>query len=344
MEQAHVEFFTVFFVALALYAALEDRRKLLVVAVIAVLLCKEDTALITVPLALWVMWRRDPKFGAKLVGLSLVLAAAANGFIRAVLGQLSVHGGRFPFGGFNGMLLSPFAHPGKLYHYVTRDKRPFYVWQMVFSAGLAGLWAPEVAAIGVLVLASNVMSTFGYQHEIQYHYSMPLVPILAFGSVYGVSKLKNADLRWVAAGLIAIMAATACTLWGLAPFSNHTYPYLSTSDPEVVDINRVVAQVPTHAVITAFYPYVAHIDHRTRIYQFPVPFEAQYWNTFKQEGQRLSFVDQIQYVMIPTNLDGQLAGIWAGVSSGFHVVAQSGDVALFEKNAPKNAAQNASKS
>ena len=47
--------------------------------------------------------------------------------------------------------------------------------------------------------------------------------------------------------------------------------------------------VPPSAVVSAYYPYVAHLDHRTRIYQWPTPFRATYWGLYTQEGQRLPF-------------------------------------------------------
>ena len=45
---------------------------------------------------------------------------------------------------------------------------------------------PSVAAISALVLFTNILSTFWYQHQISYHYSLVAVPALAIGTVYAI--------------------------------------------------------------------------------------------------------------------------------------------------------------
>ncbi|MGH9061280.1 MAG: DUF2079 domain-containing protein, partial [Acidimicrobiales bacterium] len=63
LEQFHPEAFLVLTMAVAIYAAAEWRPRLLGVAVVLSLLCKEDTALLIIPLGLWVAWRRDRSWG-----------------------------------------------------------------------------------------------------------------------------------------------------------------------------------------------------------------------------------------------------------------------------------------
>ena len=138
---------------------------------------------------------------------------------------------------------------------------------------------------------------------------MPLVPILTFGTVFAVGALRTTKSRQVATGAVVVCSLWACVLWGLAPFSVHEYPHLSPSSPEVANINRVLKSLPADAVVTAYYPYVSHIDHRTRIYMWPNPFRAQYWDRFQQEGQRLPFADQIRWLVLPTDLTGTDAGL-----------------------------------
>ena len=61
--------------------------------------------------------------------------------------------------------------------------------------------------------------------------------------------------------------------------------------------------IPDDAVLSAFYGYVPHFDHREEIYMFPNPFKGSYWGTFKQEGQRLPQADRVEYILVPTILD-----------------------------------------
>ncbi len=86
LEQVHVECFTVFFLSLAIYAAVESKGGLLAVAATGLLLCKEDTALLVIPLAVWVFWRRNRKWGVRLFVGAVAAAAADSGFIYASAG------------------------------------------------------------------------------------------------------------------------------------------------------------------------------------------------------------------------------------------------------------------
>ena len=59
LDQFHPEAFQVFFVSVAIYAAIESKSGLLVVMAALMLMVKEDAAVSVVPLGLWVAARRD---------------------------------------------------------------------------------------------------------------------------------------------------------------------------------------------------------------------------------------------------------------------------------------------
>ena len=334
LEQMHVECFEVLFISLALFGALERRGWVLAVATVGLVLCKEDVGLVVAPLALWVLWRRNRKWGLELLFVAAAWSVAASAIIYAFVGETNVHTGRIPFGGLTGTLRTIVSRPKQFFDYVRSGGRPWYVWQMVFSAGLVFLWAPEVAAIGIFTLTVNVVSSYPYDHQILYHYSMPLVPILTVGTVFAVGAMKTVRARRIATVAVTVCSLWACLLWGLAPFSEHTYAHWSPSSPQVHDIDIVLKALPPNAVVSAYYPYVAHIDHRTRIYMWPNPFRAEYWDTFKQEGQRLPFADQIQYLVLPTDLTGSDGQVFASIASQFKIIALAGDVAVYHKLGP----------
>ena len=332
LEQFHVEAFLVPALALAIFAAVEWRPVLLGLSVAACLLCKEDTALLVIPLGVWVLLRRDRKWGAVIVGAAAAWMAFAFKVITpTILGSGSVHTNRVPFGGYWGFVKAVFTKPTKVWDYVTGGGRPFYLWQMGSSFGFAFVLGPSVAAIGVLTFIENELADFVYQHQIQYHYSMPLVPVLAIGTVWAVSRLRSSRLRVAATGVATCSALVGCVLWGLAPFSLNTYAHQSPSSPAVRDANAVIKALPPNAVVSAWYPYVSHVDHRTRVYMFPVPFEAQYWDRYQSEGKRLPFAGQVQYLLLPTDLTGQDADVLASIMSQYRIVDQVGGVVLYEK-------------
>ena len=63
MENFHPDAFLALFVGMALYAAIEDKRKMFVVSVVLCMMVKEDMIIIMLPLALWYAWKRHLRLG-----------------------------------------------------------------------------------------------------------------------------------------------------------------------------------------------------------------------------------------------------------------------------------------
>jgi uncharacterized membrane protein len=333
LEQFHPEAFLVLAVAVAIYAAVEWHPRVLVVAVVACLLVKEDTALLMVPLGVWIALRRNRKWGLTIAAASIAYGLLATQVvIRVLIGTTSFRADRIPFGGLGGLLAAPILHAGKFWNYVRSGYKPFYLWQLGASYGWMFVVAPEVALIAIGTLAENALSTFPYMQQIQYHYSLPLVAVLGMGTVWAVSRLRVHGLRLAAATVVALAALCSCYFWGLAPFSRDpVYPHLAPNDPTTLAINQTLKNVPPDAVISVDYPYVSHLDHRTRVYQWPTPFRATYWDVYRQEGQRLQFADQIQYLVIPLALDPTDQPVFDSISSQFRLVSSGGGVGVYRR-------------
>ena len=332
LEQFHPEAFLVLSIAVAIYAAMESKPVLLAIAVAASLLVKEDTALLIVPLGGWVLWRRNTNWGLAIIGVAVAwMAFAYEVVISLLLGTTSFYANRIPFGGIGGLVSAPFVHPVGFWRYLRSGYKPFYIWQMGVSFGWVFLIAPEVAAIGILTIGENVLSTFPYMQQILYHYSLPLVPVLALGTVFAVGRLATSRARVAATVLVTGAALVSCTLWGLAPFSRQTYPHLNPNGGQVLAINKVLKDVPPSAVVSAFYDFVPHLDHRVRIYQWPTPFRATYWGLYTQEGQRLPFSNQIQYLVIPSVLSGVDQTGFESIDSDFQLVGQGGGASVYRR-------------
>ncbi len=332
LEQFHPEAFLVLSVAVAIYAAVESRPVLLAVGVAASLLVKEDAALLIIPLAVWVYFRRNQKWGVRIgVAAAAWMAFAYTVVINTLLGTMSFYTDRIPFGGLGGLAQTAVVHPIQFWRYTRGGGRLFYLWQMAAAFGLVFLLAPEVAAIALLAVGENVLSTFPYMHQILYHYSLPIVAVLAMGTAFAVVTLSTDFRRYFATAVVVAAAFVSCLYWGLAPFSRQSYPHLSPTSPQVLAINTVLKRVPPNAVVSAYYPYVAHLDHRTRIYQWPTPFAAQYWGLYTQEGQRLPFAGQVQYLVLPLALSPSDQAVWASISRQFKSIAEGGGVVVYRR-------------
>lgn len=331
LEQFHPEAFSVMGIALAIYAALEWQPRLLIAAVIVCLLVKQDAGMLIMPFGLWVAWRRNLKWG-----LGIFAAAAAWQFIAfevivyAFLGTTSFQADRIPFGGMGGVFRTFFFHATTFWRYALSGHRPFYFWQMGVSTGWVFLISPEIAAITILSFLENYLSQFPYMHQILYHYSLPLVPVLVLGTIWAISRRRTETGRSVLTGVSLVCAFVACLVWGLAPFSVHKYPHWSPNSPQVRDINAVEKALPPQAVVSAWYPYVAHIDHRVQVYMWPTPFYAVDWHLYRHPGARLPVASQVQYLFLPAGGGGSPA-VLQSISSHFQLVKQVGDVCLYKR-------------
>ncbi len=337
LEQFHVEAFEAPLLALAIYAAVVWRPKLFLVCIALLLLCKEDAALYTIPLAAWVGIRRDRQIAVVALLASACVAAFDNLFlIPALIGYASAHGGRLPFGGLGGTLRAALRRPGQFWTYLTSQGRPWYLWQMGLSTGLVFLIAPEVAAIALFQLGANVISAFGYQHEILYHYSMPLVAVLLCGTVYAISRLRTAVAQRVATACVVVCALWACVLWGATPFSNDRPASSIANTPALTGVRHLMADIPPNAVISVVENFVPALDHRTGIYMWPNPFHQVYYGNPKYDTREWPFAAKVQYLLLPAciSCDGGTSpwlSVFEEVIPQFRVVARTHDDVLYKR-------------
>jgi uncharacterized membrane protein len=353
LENYHPDSFLIPVMGFVLYAAIENKPRMLVVFSVLALLCKEDVVLVLLPLLVWYAWRRNFRLGVTLAIGSVVTAVFMTFVVmRSLIGVPTLNTARIPTfgecksacagltGQIGGFAKATLKRPADVIKYVIKSDspngRPFYAWQMIAPTGLMFLVAPEVAVTAALVLFTNVISNFGYQHIIAYHYSMVLLPTIAMGTAYAISRLKTTTRRAIAVSIVGLSTLWCAYLWGAFPW-NTQVGHWSPSYPAVTAINQVKKQVPPNAVISAYYSFTPHLTHRERIYMWPTPFHAVYWDTYKQEGQCLPIANDVQYLMLPPGVSDN-ARVFDSIMDQFQVVAKSttatGDGAVLYKRIP----------
>jgi uncharacterized membrane protein len=338
LENYHPDSFLIPVMGFVLYAAIENKPRMLIVFSVLALLCKEDVVLILLPVLIWFAWRRNLRLGVVLALGSIATAGLmAYVVMRSLIGvpHGTLNMWRIPYGGVGGFIKESLRNPGEVVRYLIEgdspNGRPFYVWQMIAPTGLMFLIAPEVAATVILALIANVVSTFGYQHQIAYHYSMVILPGLAMGTAFAISRLKKSKWRAVAVTIVGLSSLWSAFLWAPFPFSaQNQVPHLSPKDPAVTAIEQVRKKVPPKAVIATHYSFASHLTHRERIYLWPTPFYAVYWNTFKQDGECLPIASDVQYLMLPPDLSDN-AHVFDRIQSQFQVVAKSSNAVLYKR-------------
>jgi uncharacterized membrane protein len=332
LEQFHPDVFEVPLVLFALWFMVRHRWTGYGVCVVALLLTKEDTALLTFALGIYVAVRHDRRVGvATCVGSLVAMATALWWILPMYNGVGSLNSWRVPFGGLSGLIRTALVHPGRVISYLGKDDRPWYLWQMFVPFAWLPLLAPRVLLIGFAPLAANVLSTFYYQHHINYHYGTLVLPVLVASTIFAIAKSRSPAGRRIAVVVVAASTLTTAYLWGPTPLGRHEAAIASPSGQSIPHLKIAMAMIPADAAISVFYGYVPHIDHREEIYMFPNPFHASYWGTFKQEGQRLPQADRVEYILVPTVLDPEPQGIFNTVRAGYDTVYEAGNVTLVKK-------------
>ncbi len=334
MQQFHPEAFQVLIISLAIYAAIESKGALLAVMIVFSLMVKEDAALLVIPLGLWVLWRRDRKWGLWIIAGACAWTAFALEFvIPSLLGRSSLYGSDIPYGGVSGFFRALFTQPGTFLKYFVQDGRPYYVWQMGFMTGWGFLLSPEIAAIALLAVFENVVSTLPYMHQILYQFSLPIVPILVIGTVWAIGRQRSVLRRDVLTGITLTCAVWSCAIWGLAPFSNNTaVSQWPPNSATVHDINSIERTIPPNAIVSAYYLFVPHLDHRTQIYLWPTPFETGNYGLFNNNGTTLPVAKNVQYLMLllPVTNSEDLS-TFNSIAKHFTLVSSKDDIGLFKR-------------
>ena len=335
MENFHPDSFLALFIPLCFYAAFTKKWKLFAVAVLLSLLVKEDVLLLMVPLGLFVTWKFDKRKGVLVVASSVVVTILGMFvMMRHLIGVPTRNGWRIPFGGVSGFLKEIFTNPTNVAKYLWDDDRPMYLFKMFAPFGALFALAPSVAMIALPVLASNVVSTFWYQHQIEYHYSIIAIAPLVVATVLAIKKLGP---RWGKVGMAAALSCTAVTFvfWGIHPLAAHPRVALTAGSPVAQAGIDIIRNIPDDAVVSAYDPLTAHLGHRQQVYFFPNPFKALYYGVDDSlAGKELPAAKEVEYVILPKGLGEELRWEWARVSSQFKEIESNQFWQVFQRIQP----------
>lgn len=318
LENFHPDSFLAPFLAVALWAMLAGRFGWYWVAVALALTVKEDVAVVLVPLGLLLVWR-----GERLRGVVTAALAAVTSLVMLLVVMRSYTGiafrnsWRIPFGGLRGLLSTLFTDPLAVWRHFTEWERLRYLLQMIVPVGAGFVAAPSVALVASGVLFVNVLSTFSYQFDIRYHYSLVAVPPLVVGTAWAASRLSGRARGTVVA---LALAGALVGAWALGPLPGSrivAYPVVPTHP--VVDAAREIMQVvPPDATLSAFHSLTPHLARREEIYMFPNPFVRRLYGVdVFSGGDRLPAAETVEWVLLPVRLDADLAEVWAAEADAF---------------------------
>ena len=276
----HATAFATPIVALALYALLTRRYRLLIATVVVGLLVRENVALTFAAIGVYVaLVQRRWRLGGAIAAVSLAWFLVV---IRAVLPAIS---GRSYEHWYYGTLGSGPAEALRTLITDPIDSAKLFFTPHVKRVALFNLFAPWlflplVSPLLIVMLPSLAERFFADRPEFWaqgFHYSLVIAPILAFAAVDTIARIRRyVDPKRAAALTLGLAAATviagAYFSFGRLRPLDELGRY--TSADHAAAIRDCLERVPSSASVAATSALVPHLSRRSEIYLLdnrPVP-------------------------------------------------------------------------
>jgi uncharacterized membrane protein len=333
LEQFHPDSFEVPLALFAIYFMLRRKWTWFAVFVAALLLVKEDVFLLTVTLGLYVAVYFDRRVGLLTALASIAwFALAFRVILPALNGVGTLDSWRLTgeFGSIGGLFIAAVTHPWRVAAVALGPGRPWYLWQLLAPLALLPLLSPGLLIVAAGPLLSNTLSSFGYQHDIRYHYSTLIIPVLVCAAILGIGRFPSPRVRAGFVGLLAASALVTCYLWG--PFGRNAFRPADPGRPEAAAERHAIALIPPQASVSGTYFLTPHLDYREHVYDFPNPWRASYW---AGNGTPLPDPGTIDYVVVaPRVMDDDSRRVFDSLQSrDFQTIYRShGIVVLRRRN------------
>ncbi len=285
----------------AYWAARAKRWGWFAVAAVLAGACKEDVALALLVLGVLIAVRGNRRIGA-------IVAAAATGWFLCATRLLIPHfNGIGPFydSFFGEFGSSPadvvghvLTHPGRAIDVATEPDRTSYYRMLLAPVAFLPFVALPTLCIGLPMLAVNVLSTFPYQRNFRYHWSALVVAAVVLATVEAIAYLaRTATAQTFLIGLVVATSFASTVAWGPSPVSTkyHTGLWAEGPDSRRADKRAAAAMIPPGAATSAVYYFVPQLDHRPKIYEFPVPWKPINWGV---RGENLDDPAGVQWILV----------------------------------------------
>ncbi len=353
----------------AIWAMVARRWRWFLLFGVLATLVKEDTLLVIIPLGLyaWARFGRDeaappmsdedgagvvPRWyegrnraGLILAGWSLLWTGFSLVLLRTLNSVGSLNAWRIPFGGPKGVVETAFKQPGLLWNYLVKgidypgerpdNRRVWYLWKLFSPVVFLIARAPLECCLFVLVVGLNIISNFFYQYNIEYHYTVIILPGLFFATTMAITRIRRARFRRMAIVGVAASCLWTGYLWGPSPLSARPSPWSTDRAPWVAEGRALLRQVPPDVPISVFYGYVPHIAHRVEVYQFPVPWRDSYFRLPGDETAQIRPLrDRIEWVItrdVESSPDATVRDAYNDMIKDFELVDQQGTGRLFRR-------------
>jgi uncharacterized membrane protein len=282
------------FLLIAIDAFDARRMRLFVLCWVVALGCREDVAIGTLVLGLFLLMSgQRTREGAAIAGLSAVYFVAMRFFIMPSVGSwgfADLYKDLIPrdTGGFAGIVKTMVTNPTFTFRTLLTNDKARYALQILAPLAFLPLRRPWLA-VSVLPGAILTLLTTGYGPtlDIGYQYGCDFVPYVFPAAVLALALLGRGDdgeaKRRAAATTLALAALIATAAWGAIPPRqgyHSSYGTLSFARPTAQERRRLRALdeamrlVPAKAVLAASDRELPHVSNRIDCWNLSVGFEG----------------------------------------------------------------------
>ena len=329
---------------LAYWAARTKRWGFFTVAAVIALACKEDAALTLVVLGLLIVVHGDRVRGAVVAGIAAawfiiatrVVIPTANGigpFYDTFFGSL----GKTP----PQVIFNSVRHPTESLKRIRAHDAKAWYWKMWAPWALTPLLDLRTLAVAFPMIFVDVMSEFPYTRVYMYHYSAMVLVGSAVASVEAIGWISRRapverTTRTALVSIVLVCALLTSAAWGASPishgFQHGMWPL--KPDPNVQAKAALIRELPSQAPVSTAYNLDTHIDHRPRVYEFPVPWCNINWGV---HGEGLDNPDTVDWILMDRGLlqnPRDTALFDDLMAHEFKVVDERGGLVLAHRSAP----------
>jgi uncharacterized membrane protein len=232
------------------------------------------------------------------------------------------------------IVLTIVTQPGLVIQHLIIPRKIEFVLQLLVPVVLVPLASLSVFALALPTFAYLLVSDNPYQTSIQFQYTAPLIPIVFFALIDGLSKIRRWELfqarpAWQG-GVVFCLGVTSLVNYtlqspGIFGFNFDATQYDRNARTTIAE--QIIRQVPNGVIVAAESNLVPHLSQRRTIYQAPV----------------IPNLREIEYVLADRDFPShqEYADIWAEVLTGpfFDTVVDQDGLLLRKRVLPRMSKQ-----
>jgi uncharacterized membrane protein len=342
LEDFHPESFIVPLLLWAFYFLFEKKMNLYLLLVFLTLACKEEIALTIFMVGCYIFFRYSKKYGIITILGSFLWFITVIFLIAPFFNGYSYLYGGHVFGQFGNNaaeIAANIVNPSKLFPVIFTPENGKFMLDLFGPVGFLSVLSPIFLLLSVS-LWLNLISSWPYAHNIYYHYVAAIIPFVFLSLIRGLAWLKKLNQKIFYAALAVLFISTLlcnyyvdhydASLRNAEHIGNKFADFGKFSQTQN-ELYYLISIIPDNASVSATYNLVPHLTHRERIYDFPNPFEAHYWGTWKEQPE-LEYVD---YIFLSKGNYEDNCDVWNAVNlnNSYYLLAETTDkmCLLFKK-------------